>query len=86
MSWSTSVVPITEFGTNDYVTSVIGTTEVDQDIFSYGANFGFKFHKDMTFRFTIRRTDYSSELDERDRSVTQIGFNLVLGEGTSEWW
>lgn len=76
----------TEFGTNDYVKSITGTTEIDQDIFSYGANFGFKFHKNMTFRFTVRRTEYSSNSEERDRSVTQIGFNLVLGEGTSEWW
>ncbi len=75
-----------ETGTNDYAESFFGQSEPDQDLFSYGLNFGFRFHRKMTFRLTARRTNYSSDDNARDRSVTQIGFNLVLGEGTSEWW
>jgi hypothetical protein len=75
-----------ENGRNPYVASATGGTAETDRFSTYGGNASLEFGRAVSLVVGGSRSDYTSAVAARNRSITQIQASLQFQSGKGQWW
>jgi hypothetical protein len=86
LGWRTTASVFAERGTYDFRAAPGGVDPGRDESVAVGGQLRFEVRKNLAFTLGAVRTDYDSDLPERDRTITTLRTGLAFGAGSASTW